>query len=384
MRSGVLLILVLASAVPLAANGHSANVLGEFELMQYLAAGRVSPQTIIGLDNNGEILLACRQGCIPQDLRRGGVEVTESQLQLLRVTNLLQQRADGSWITGFPILGAEATSQLRAGADAMARQAVVALRSEIEGLDQALLSQGIESHAFAIYFSYVLDGMVWGFLEEYQRVPPRRLSAARPFWAGEIWAIEPARDDRVGTASISELGMTLKILLAGSTEETARPLLAARQSIKRGLKELLDSGRLVDGEARELLRRFGIVDSSGAVAVPVIDESGRDAVFRASEELTSGLVDYLLRELDLELWRSRFGLRDHSQALVVLYYELMSSMISILEGAGVVKRPAILDASIPIGESGIRELVVLVDRRERGRQDEDADVTIVGDDEEDR
>jgi hypothetical protein len=344
--------------------------LTDFELIQYTATGRLSPEGVMSLDNNGDILLACRESCTLDELRQSGVEATASQLQLLQVMNLLRREADGRWATSFPILNAAKSADLRAEADGLARKALAALRPEIESLQQALHDGGLQSHGYAVFFSYVLDGMVWGFFEEYGRVPVRRLSAARPFWAGEIWALETPREDWVGTATIADRGLTLKVVMSRPVQERVRPLLGGRAWIKQALEEYLDQGRVADGEPLELLKVYVIVDERGMLIVPVIDEVGRDSVFLAAESLSSGLVDWILEEVDIGPLRTTYDLRREPQALVVVYHELMWSLLTLLEEEGVVDRPSVLEDLAGATNRELGQLMILVDRANRAERDD--------------
>jgi hypothetical protein len=325
---------------------------------------------VIDLDNNGEILMACRESCSLEGLISDGVEATASQLQLLQVMNLIMQEASGRWTTSFPILDSEATGELRDEARGMAQKAVAAVRPEIDSLNQALEAGGLQRHAYTVYFSYLLDGMAWGFLEEYRRVPVRRLSAARPFWAGELWALESAPTDWLGTATIADRGLTLRVLMSRPLEARLKPLLGARPWIKKALKDYLVDGRVGEGEAQELLEIFGIVDEHGSVKIPVIDEIGGDDVFRAVEKLTSRLVDWLLAEVDLEALRASYGLRSEPQTLVIVYHELMWSLMSELEQEGFVERPEVLNNPEAMTNQDLGQLVLLVDRARRASVDD--------------
>jgi len=200
------------------------------------------------------------------------------------------------------------------------------------------------------------------------------MSASRPFWAGEIWALETSPEDWVGTSTFAERGVTLKILQGRQSQETARALMNERDSIRLALREYLELGRVDDPQAIEILGRFGILNAEGMFVVPIIDEIGRDSVFLATEQLTSKLVDWALSEIDFAALRTEFGLRDEPQTLVVVYHELMWSLMSILEDQAIVDRPKSLDDDEATAE-GISHLILIVDRANRAvREDTDEEV----------
>ena len=108
MGRGMLAILALAVvAVAAGAEGEPEHEVGssltDYEIMQYMASGSLSPQYVIGLDSNGEILLACQHVCSEEELRAQGIDVATSQLELLRLMNLLSRSESGRWLTAFPM-----------------------------------------------------------------------------------------------------------------------------------------------------------------------------------------------------------------------------------------------------------------------------------------
>lgn len=377
MAASVLAMALLTSALSAAGTvapaGEEPRSLDEFEILQYVAARKYPPSVSIALDNNGQILLACRQGRSVEELRESGLEFAESQIELLIAMKLMIRDSRGDLYTAFPILDEAQMLELRGETFSLAEELTSVVGPDVEALSRALEAAGQGAYGYSVLFSYVLDGMVWGFFEEYRRVPMRALSVRRPFWSGEVWAVRPRREFRAGTQSIHQKGLKLKVNLSSGFGE-AGELFADPDTLRRGLAQFEAAGRLAEGRPRQLLTRFGLVDETGLWVIPVIDEIKKGPVFRAAEVLTSNLVDALLERIDLEGLQERYGFRSAQQALVVVYHELMVDLIERFERAGWVTKPEILSQPAKAGGPAVAAVAFLVDRRppNQKRLDDDA------------
>jgi len=362
-----------ASGASAELGGEEPSSLDDFEILQYVAARNYPPSVSIALDNNGQILLACRQGRSVEELRESGLEFAESQIELLIAMKLMIRDSRGDLYTAFPILDEAQTLALRGETFSLAEELSAVVGPDVEALSRALEAAGQGAYGYSVLFSYVLDGMVWGFFEEYRRVPMRALSVRRPFWSGEVWAVRPGREFRAGTQSINQKGLKLKVNLSAGFGE-AGELFADPGVLRQGLAQFEATGRLAEGTPRQLLTRFGLVDETGLWVIPVIDEIKKGPVFRAAEVLTSNLVDAILERIDLVGLQERYGFRSAQQALVIVYHELMVDLIERFERAGWVTRPEILSQPAKAGGSAVAAVAFLVDRRppNQKRLDDDA------------
>ncbi len=345
--------------------------LDDFEILEYLAVGRYPPRTSIELDNNSEILWACRRGSSADQLQQAGIEFADSQIEFLIATNLLVRDSRGDLYTTFPILEEEQVAGLREETANLADELAAVVAADVEALSSKLEIAGLAGHAYSLVFSYVLDGMVWGFFEEYQSVVPRRLSARRPFWSGEIWAMRPGREFSVGTRSIEHRDVKLKITTSKASTSDTRRLLADSRAIRQALEQFAPLSRLEAGRPRALLAEFGLVDADGFWAIPVIDEIEKGPVFRAAETLTSNLVDAILERIDLKGLQDRHGFRNASQALVIAYHELMWELMERFEAAGLIQKPEVFSLPSKQNRTDMADAAFLVDRRSKtpNRQD---------------
>ncbi|MFQ5527509.1 MAG: hypothetical protein ACE5GX_14750 [Thermoanaerobaculia bacterium] len=336
-----------------------------FEIFQYVAAGKYPPEFAIELDNNRELLWACRSGATREQLSGAGIRFAESQIELLIAMRLLARDAEGLLITTFPILDPAQAAALRSETAALADGLMEVIADDVATLSRRLEAFGLEEHGYAILHGYILDGMAWSFFEEYRRLEPRVLSPRRPFWSGHLWAMPP-RSGFAPEASraISKSGMSLRISSSAASSALVDQVTGDRAGLQRALGQTAEFGKVKDRELRDELGRFGLVDDTGVWSIPVIDETDRGAIFRSAEAVTTALVDAVLdsERVDLAGLRSRHDLRGDQQTLVMVYQELIWELMERLETAGLVSRPSILES--PRGSAReIATLAFLVDRR---------------------
>ena len=92
---------------------------GDFEIIQFATVASWSPESAMELDNNGELVLACRQGLTRDQLGERGIEFAESQIWLLTMLRVLDEE-DGELRTAIPLLDPVDTAKLRAETAAIA------------------------------------------------------------------------------------------------------------------------------------------------------------------------------------------------------------------------------------------------------------------------
>ena len=115
MRTLLFAALVLGSHFMLSAQEatQGTNALKQYDIVQYASISGYGPQNISLLDNNGDILLACKAGITEARLKTRGIIYNESQLVLLEAWRLILHNGD-TLKTLVPILDSTETRTLRA------------------------------------------------------------------------------------------------------------------------------------------------------------------------------------------------------------------------------------------------------------------------------
>ncbi len=328
----------------------------DYSLGQYVASRGRPPGTVLKLDNNGEILLACRNGCTLQSLEAVGVTALASQLELLSAWSLLVREGDG-FRSGVPILDGENATYLDELAIRVSEQVAQAADEELAALLTTLNEQGWQGHAWSVVFSYVLDGMVWQFLDELDYIDSRLVLENGASWGGEIWAY--SGPERPTTASRGFRGVTIKV----TSVESNQSFVASALSGPRSLAAMLAVGNGGGPEAAELVAHYqelGVLGPERELMVPVIDEQSRDEIFRLCEQLAGRVVDAVHTRLDRSALMNDFGFTSPSQALIVSYHSVMRRLMDLLVERGTLSLPAAIADYEGSERSDLGKLILLV------------------------
>ena len=312
--------------------------LDKYDITSFCISAGSSPDNIIKLDNNGQILLACISGRTVEQLRTLGVQFTKSQIELLKNWRLL--REDRHLLkTAFPILNEDKTKQLRKLVGECASPLSPGLLKDLSALKDHLQFIRRERNTYTILFSYILDGLVWEYFFENKVLKERKLSVEKPFWSGVVWAVYPPRDFSCGTNSVSDQGITLKVNWSKATLKKMIPFVADWDSFSKMFDDLVGKGKIEEEKAIRVFRPFDLFDQSGRFTVPIIFEKENDALYKACVSLSSDVSEEILNVIHLEELKKEFDFRDNDEALVIFYHEFMWALLEQLEGQGLIKKP---------------------------------------------
>ncbi len=335
----------------------AAHVWSDYRLGQFVASRGLAPADILSLDNNGEILLACRDGCSVASLEGAGVPALASQLELLRSWALLG--GDGTaYRAAIPILDGESAVQLAELADGLAAKLAESLSSDVAELIAALEADDQGGHAWTVLFAYVLDGAVWEFLSELGQVGPRNVSHGGAPWGGEVWAY--LAGDEPSTSTLRRSSVDVKMSWVEALRPQAMALLRGSIGID-GLFDALEAGETESPEIRAHFQELGILGPERQLAVPLIVESRDNAIFRICERLAEQVAS-LMSKINRAALVNDFGFESESQATVVTYHEVMWSLLDRLVVDGVLTLPAAIADPATAGSADLGKLVVIVRR----------------------
>jgi len=333
--------------------------LSQFEINQFISSSGPTPRNVIDLDNNGQILLVCVAGTTRGQLQASGLAFAESQIHLLKTWRLLREN-DGVLRTAFPILQGHDAQRLRSHSSGVAAVLGRDLEPDVAKLVSQLEAVGRRDNAYTILFSYALDDLAWRRFREGGRLRERVLTADAPFWAGEVWAIYPPRDLAMGTNSISEKGVSLKVSWTERAIPRMLPFVADLPTLVRLFEDYVNKGRVEDIRARTVFAPFHLFDAAGRLTVPVIDAAANDSLHQSSEVISAAIAEKLPTLLDLDGLTAEFKFRDGEQALVVFYHELMWDLMDYWESKGIIRRPAAFVNPASASAADIAALVFVV------------------------
>ncbi|MBZ5551724.1 MAG: hypothetical protein LAO21_03310 [Acidobacteriia bacterium] len=331
----------------------------DFDFSQFVTSSGQSPQQITRLDNNGEILLACVKGITRDQLRASGVRFVESQIELLKTWRLLEEEKT-VLKTALPILDAQMSERLRGATQAVVPALSRRLEPEIVRLVNTLDALGRKKNAYTILFSYVLDDLVWEQFRSRGLLGRREITAETPLWAGEVWAVYPPRAFAMGTNSVSDKGVSLKVNWTERAIPKMMPFVADIKTFLRMFDDYVEKGRVEDEHARKVFGPFDLFDQTGRFTVPIIKADGSDPLYQLSQAIAGRIAESVPDLLRLSSLSKEFGFRDDKQALVIVYHELMWDFMDHLESAGIVHKPVAFVEPDKSRPADIADLVFIV------------------------
>ncbi len=335
------------------------NALKKYDIIQYATVSGYGPRNIALLDNNGDILLACKMGVTEEGLKKKGISYTESQVVLLEAWRLLAENED-TLKTVMAILDSSETRALRDYSRSVAElvcdstiAVVVALKKHLDEINRS-------RNAYSLIFSYVVDGLVWRYLEAKKLLTPRTIGPETPFWAGEVWALHRPRAFSCGTNKISDRGVSISVNWTEASIPKMWPFVADIKNLERMFDDYATSGRVIDTTAKRVFGPFDLFNNRGEFTVPIITETKTNRLYSLSVEFSQRIAEAVLSTLDLNSLRASYHLRDDSQALVIVYHETMWDLMDAYESKGLLKKPVAFADPAHTRPSDISDLIFVV------------------------
>lgn len=318
---------------PVAAAELAPRDLSRWELHAYALGARRTPQSVLSMDDNGELLFHARTAVTVDQLRERGIEASESQLALLEAYGLVT--TDGAQITtAFPVIGPDVLSVLRSRIRQLAAELVPAIIAEVETISSDLRRRGNPDHGYAVLFGHALDGLLWDRLRTLALVPSTELSIQRPYWSGVFWAIYPPFDDSAGVNELVGSGATLVMVWTRDTEGALWKL----------------------GETEAVRELLGCPRSPNPLKVPVVVADVSDLRHRASMRIAETIAESLQHDSCDDLFAS-VSAANRQHRTVIVAHELIWSVMQTLVADGHVRRPAALQHSQAVTPRHLAEQV---------------------------
>lgn len=338
--------------------------LKDYDIHFFGSATGSTPHSVIQLDNNGEILLACQLGKTIEQLKADSIEVTQSQIRLLQDWRLILKE-DKILKTNFPILGSSENVYLRSTTKDVAERIGPELKEEVDALKKILKSEGYEKNTYTILFSYVLDKLVWNELEEARRIiVERKISGKLPFWAGFLWAMYPPRKFSCGTNHSTDQGVGLYL----NWSETGGKLIFSFYSDPEAYKYLLDDiiqyGKVKNKKALAVFKPYNIFDYNGNLTIPVVVEDISDSLYKLCKLIAQKVAEQVENTLDTQDIGNELAIKDRGEIIVVAYHELMWDLIDYFVSQGTTQKPVVFVNPERAELSDISDLIFIVKETE--------------------
>lgn len=303
---------LLAVAAPAAAQS-PVRPYSEWEATQFVALNGHQPSDYVVPDNNWEIVYNLRTPHTLAELRRMGVECSDSQLLLLEVGGLIR-KTEGRWETMIPILDEQQTVSLREFGSEVAESVYGKTKTDFAALVDVIGKMGFRDNSLSLVFSYLLDGRMWTKLVLFEDINNNTT------WSGCYWVLyEPRKGVACGTNSYGEQDLILTYVDSG--------IALGDEVMERYAAEISRYGKVTDAGLLRELQPYGLADAEGNVTIPIIRKQPDD-FHRLTDKLV-GAISAELKDNCVSL-ASRYGIGDEKTAMVVLYHEVMWDLLDKL------------------------------------------------------
>jgi len=319
-----------------------------------------TPSSIIKLDNNWELLLLFRQPKNIVQLDSLGIEYTNSQLKLLQQWSLVKKDKKDFFQTSVVILDSVKSKNLRIHSEELSRQLTNEIKPKILELKSHLKGIKREKNIYSILFSYVIDGMVWDDLKKEGLVNSREISLDNPFWDGEFWTLYPKRDFYCGTNSISDKGYSIKINWSEEAIPKMIPFVSRFDLQERILNDFIENEKLVDKEAFAEFKKYNFFDNEGYFTAPIIEENKQNKIYTISQGISANIKSFIKSNIDLEMLLNNYDFKDNSQAIVILYHEMIWDIMNNLVDEKIIEKPIAFINPKQTKPADIGDLIILV------------------------
>jgi len=299
-----------------------------------------TPQRIVRLDNNGQILYRARTGVTKQGLLEAGLGVTDSQLSLMLEYRLLRKDGD-TFNTAFPVLGSEEMSVLRPKLDVLAARITPILAADVRAIAKVLRDEGFVDATYAVVFGYVLDGLLWDELSARRLLPSTKLTLERPQWNGAFWSIYPERVGVAGTNEVESDNVALVFTWTNRVSEALRSLENAPQlpEFLRGIADVSTRPAVLLGSDK---KEWQLASDQGVLRVPVIRQRTGDPIFDRGARIASQIARILAEDTDAGTILASVDNATREEAMLIVAHELIWDIGAQLETKKIIRRPAVL------------------------------------------
>ncbi len=326
-----------------------------FDDICFCNVGLAHPKNILKLDNNMELLFALKTGKTLREIGKSGIKYTDSQIKLLLLSGLIEKK-DSIYKAKVPILSTIETVQLREATKKMAKDIVPLILDDYKLLTKTLISQGLEKNTFSIFFAYVLDGLVWTILENNKDIEETNITSDKPFWDGTFWMIEPKRNFKCGTNSLSSGDYTINV----NWSDVSIISVSNYDLLGEFLNDFKENGKITKAEILKEFENNGLFNKNGELQIPVFKADSTDIIYSQSENIAKKVVAYLINKIDYTTLLSDFSGLSKGQKITIIYHEIMWDIISVMEENGQIKKPVAFGKPKEAKPQDLKDLIFIV------------------------
>jgi hypothetical protein len=291
------------------------------------------PEQIAQMDNNGEILIACREAKTSDRLNSLGIKFTQSQLELLTDWNLLTyDRKTKEYTTTIHIYGPDKAVAIRKHVQSAVDRLADALSVDLASLKSQIEQLNSGKNLFSVLYAYILhDYSMRQFGEELYQKP--QLSVEKPFWNGFAWAIYPICRFDIGVFTLP--GQENRFFFVSSDAVPGPDY----QQMMALVKDVTADNKVDDPDLAKTLSQFGLCDAQGELTILRLDSDWTIKLESMAKKIYAATI--LLA--DSPEMKTILGMETRAQAAMFLHYELRYAFLKSALEKGIIEAPIDFD-----------------------------------------
>ena len=289
----------------------------------------------VGLFDDGSWTDSATAALLVEIGRSGGRNVVEfegadlERLAALQGSMLIEERRD-TVRTTFPILIDTAAMRYYEAVNVMGAEVYRSLRPGFAQVVDAVRAVGWDDHAYHLVWSQVMDSQTaWTTMITRGWVPP--------FSPVRSWVVYPPHTHKTGTNLFTRPD-TGRVFLSVSWSGAGRSAAVAATLWEDILAVAEDPGA-AEGENRQALVAHGVLDSTGALAFPILSE--KPDLLRRFRELGARIPPRIHEVAQSAGLAHLFG-GDDELAFAALYHDVAWEILRLMAEDGMIVRPTSL------------------------------------------
>jgi len=306
----------------------------DYEKNYYCMVGYTHPQRVVESNNNWELLNKLIGGKTLSELNAKEIKYPKKHLDILQMLNLVEERGD-KYYPKVCIFNEEKTKKIREETYNYALKIISEINKDYKTLKKILLNQGFEGNTYTIFFSYVMDDLVWDELEKLNYKTIRELTPDNPFWSGNVWFIYPKRNFSCGTNKMSHDGYTANVNWSYDSGVSFNKY----KNLSLMIDEYKLNRKITNKSNKDILMNYGLCKTDGSVNFPIIKNDENDDINNISNKIAKTITDFLIKEIDFSSIMSQYNINSKTETVVILYHEIMWDILDILEKDNKIKKP---------------------------------------------
>jgi hypothetical protein len=337
-------------------NAFSQNAIKDYEYICYCTLIGANPRDIIQTGNNWDLLLALKDGKTTEELDKSGIKYSQKQLDVLQAINFIKKQ-DGKYYSLITILNSKETSEIRSLTKDISAKIYLQIHNDYVSFYSSLKEEGFEKNTYTLFFSYIMDNLVWQKLETENAIPKQKITAETPVWDGTVWFLQTKRNFSCGTNSSSF--ENLNIALNWSDYSGISISDFDGNVMEAILKDYKKNAIITDTSLRNLLLNYDLCKQSGKLRFPVIKNDTSDKINVFSERIANTIADYLMKDIDFSGILNKYHIKSKSDAIIILYHEIMWDILDDMEAKGQLKKPVAFSQPKNCKPTDIKDLIFI-------------------------